>query len=156
MSIATTTATGMSTSMEMGTLDDGGSYGYRTLAPCFTAGGGCSFPPLETNPEETWRDGWPAGDESLRSDDHVEEWVYYEAEFVAGGDITLYIYTRDGTFDGYYHSVPAMEGMEDLGGVDVLSYWEGASDTTDDTYIDIDFLRLSTDFMGPPEGFLAD
>jgi hypothetical protein len=136
--------------------EDGSGYVYRTLAPCNNAGGGCSFPPVETDPDEAWRDNWPQGDEPYRIDDYLEEWVYYEAEFVAGGDVTLYVYTRDGLFDGSYHSVPAIDGMEDLGGVDVLSYWEGASGTTDDTYVDIDFLRLSTELMGPPAGFVVD
>jgi len=124
---------------------------YRTFAPCISAGGGCTFyQDAAKNPD---------GSDTYRINDYAEEWIYIEFEVIASTHVRVYIYTQDGTFNGEYETT---EGDDEIQNSSVsapyainllFGYWEGLSGVTSDAYLKLDDLKISTSFIGPPDGF---
>lgn len=96
---------------------------------------------------------------TFRLNNYVGQWIYVEWEVRAQGTHRLYVATRDGAFRGREgeplaeiasaivpESLPWTVGRSN-------AYTEAMSNTTADTYVDVDLLRLNNSYMGPPPGF---
>lgn len=119
---------------------------YRTLKSCNIAGGVCrdEFGQQYFNGNE--------GRHTFKIGEHIGEWVWLEFEIVRGGNNTLYIYTADGSLAGQYATIENVNLLP-LRHINEISYWEGASNTTEGTYIMFDQLKIHNQFIGPPAGF---
>jgi len=104
--------------------------------------------------------------------DYVDQWIYVEMRVAktvaANSNHELYIYTQDGVYQGahfatYGADTPMIECASETisashGNWDRPSfmYWiEYHRGATAETYTKLDNVRISTTFMGPPEGFVV-
>lgn len=107
-------------------------------------------------------DYWPDGTDSFRIGNpplnRSEEWISVEMESdTATGMTRLYIYTQDGALNGLYVERPITRGSGGFSYIDILGgYMDTAARVDADTYFLIDEVKISTDYIGPPEGFLTD
>ena len=92
---------------------------------------------------------------SFQWDDRLEEWIWIEFEVVTGGNTTVYIYTSDGELSGITAQTNTNTTSPYITNFNEMSYWEGASGTTADTYVMVDELTIDTAYIGPPAGFLG-
>lgn len=96
---------------------------------------------------------------TFRLNNYVGQWVYVEWEVRSQGTHRLYVATRDGAFRAREgeplaeiasaivpQSLPWTIGRPN-------AYTEAMTNTTADTYVDVDLLRLNNAYMGPPPGF---
>lgn len=96
---------------------------------------------------------------TFRLNNYVGQWIYVEWEVRSQGTHRLYVATRDGAFRGREgeplaeiasaivpESLPWTIGRPN-------AYTEAMTNTTADTYVDVDLLRLNNAYMGPPPGF---
>lgn len=124
---------------------------YQTLGPCADAGGNCTF--YGDSPDN------PNGTDTYHMDDYAGEWVYIEFETIAATHNRLYVYTQDGVISGEYSTTTdatANAAILATHGIDLLwGYWEGVSGATADSYLKLDDLKISTSFIGPPDGFVS-
>jgi hypothetical protein len=106
---------------------------------------------------------FPDGSETFRIGNkplhREEEWISVEIESnVASQYVRLYIHTQDGEFNGLYieqtldiSSNPAWMRLDMIGG-----FMDAAIQADPNNYFIIDEVKLSTSYIGPPAGFLAD
>jgi len=104
---------------------------------------------------------WPDGTDDFRignrPSNREQEWISVEIEANATlGIIKLYIYTLDGDLSGLY----AQQTMATPGGrfsfVDIIGgYMSAAIQSDPDSYYMIDELKIDSQYIGPPTGFVV-
>lgn len=106
-------------------------------------------------------DFWPDGTDSFRlgnpPNHREQEWISVELESnAATGTIRLYIYTQDRQMNGLYVERPMPAGGT-WSYVDILGgYMSQAVQSDPNNYFLIDEVKIDTQYIGPPQGFLAD
>ena len=125
-----------------------GTTWYRTLKSCNIAGGVC-----RDEFGQQYFDG-NAGRHTFKIGEHIGEWVWLEFEIVRGGNNTLFVYTQDGAVAGQYATIENVNRLP-LRNINEISYWEGASNTTEGTYIMFDQLTIHNQYIGPPPEFVG-
>jgi hypothetical protein len=107
---------------------------------------------------------FPDGTETFRIGNkplhREEEWISVEIETnVASQYVRLYLHTQDGVFNGLYIQQtldislddPTWMRLDMIGG-----FMDAAIQADPNNYFIIDEVKLSTSYIGPPAGFLAD
>ena len=126
-----------------------GSSGYYTFGACDD--NTCLY---ECGGSPDW---WPNGSDAFKSTDYLDEWFCLELEC----DLTtrtskIYLWTQDGVLDGEYMSTALASGSGAYDAIQIIGgFYNGYHLSDENTYVMFDELKIDTQFIGPPAGFVG-
>jgi len=90
-------------------------------------------------------------------EDYYGQWLYFELTHVYGGNITLHVYSQDGTIALQdYLSTPSISAVDDAYHVfrmPAYGFVDTGADITN-AHVHTSYMQIGDSFMGPPTGFV--